>query len=82
MEKQVMDKLIHEELERIPAGPSGGSQNKLRACYKMRRQNCLKEDPQQSRSDPFREAVEDVRKEYPAFSPNLPDPEYFGWRDK
>lgn len=82
MEKQVMDKLIHDELERIPPGPSGSSQNRLRACYKMRRQNCLKKDPQQSRSDPFREAVEDVRKEDPVFSPKLPNPGYFGWGDK
>lgn len=82
MEKQAMEKMIHEELERIPRGPAGSGQSRLRAIYEMRRENCLKEDPQQSPAGPFRKAVEDVRKDDPGFSPNLPDPEYFEWGKK
>lgn len=84
MKKAEMDKLIREELARIPPDRSGDRQNKssrrLRYFYAMRRKNCLKDDPQQSPVEPFHKAVEDVRKTDPDFSPYVTKPEYFGWR--
>ena len=82
MEKNEMDKLIDEELERIPRGHSGSGQNELRNFYAMRRKNCLKDNPRQSPAEAFHKAVEDVRKNDPDFSPSVTDPSYFEWQSK
>lgn len=78
MERDLMTKIIKEELERIPKDSAGSAQNELRMVYKMRRQHDLSRDPESPRTETFRKAVEHVRKNHPQFAPQC-DREYFGW---
>ncbi|GBE51705.1 hypothetical protein BMS3Bbin14_00159 [bacterium BMS3Bbin14] len=79
MDRNSMNQLIKEEFQRIPHDSHSSQQNELRNFYKMRRQRCLSSDPNQSPAESFAKAVEDVRKRYPEFEPNVTDPAYFGW---
>lgn len=77
MRKRAMQELINEELKQIPRGAAGSAQNQLRAGYQMLREHSLSQDPNKPRVEAFRQALEQVRQNHPAFSPTLTDQKYF-----
>jgi hypothetical protein len=79
MKRQEMEKIIKSELEYIPNGSSGSTQNKLRFFYNgFRRKGMVKG---MTREDSLIEAIHRVKEDYPSFDPEF-DEEFFKTHEK
>ena len=78
MDRDLMRKLVDEELDRIPRGPKGSQQNSFRACYETLRMHSLSKEPA---SVAFHKALEQIRKSEPGYVPKLADADYVMWSE-
>jgi hypothetical protein len=79
MKKQEMERIIKFELEYIPNGSSGSTQNKLRFFYNgFRRKGMVKG---MTREESLTEAIDRVKETYPNFYPEF-DEEFFKTHEK
>lgn len=68
--------VIGEELEKIPAGASGNSQNQFRPVYHAYRRHELPYAQLTPAGKSFTDAVISIRKFCPSFRPEATDPKY------
>jgi len=79
MKKPEMERIIRSELEYIPNGSSGSTQNKLRFFYNgFRRKGMVKGI---TREESLTEAIDRVKQDYPSFNPEF-DKEFFKTHEK
>ena len=79
MERQPLDALVREDLERIPRGDL--EQNILRSLYNMRRRHDISVDPHISKSQSLESAIAAVKKDSPCFTAEY-DASYFSRGDE
>ena len=74
MKREEMTKIVKSELEHIPKGPRGSTQNRLRIYYNAwRRRDLLKG---KSKEQTLEEAIKMLKEEYPDFNPRF-DRDFF-----
>jgi hypothetical protein len=76
MKRELLNKLVSEELDHIAQGEKGSDQNALRLVYNTIRRRDLGRDPATHRSQSLRKAIEAVRESSRDFVPEY-DEEYF-----
>ena len=79
MKKEEMNRIIKFELEYIPKGAIGSTQNKLRYYYNIfRRKGIVKG---MSREECLRNAIDRLKEDYPSFDPKF-DEDFFKMHEK
>ena len=74
MKREEMTKIVKSELEHIPKGSRGSTQNKLRIYYNAwRRRDLLRG---KSKEQTLEEAIKMLREDYPDFNPRF-DRDFF-----
>ena len=69
MKREEMTRIVKSELEHIPKGPKGSTQNRLRIYYNAwRRRDLLRG---KSKEETLEEAIKMLREDYPGFNPRF-----------
>lgn len=72
-----MRERVKKELEHIPRGVKGSSQNLLRSAYWMKRMNSLGKDPKyKSKEEVLKASINTIKRRSPSFTPEY-DTEFF-----